>query len=255
MMKYFLLASGSRGNSLFVQSANGRFLIDVGLSATQVSQILVKKDIDPTSVDAILLTHSHSDHTRGVQVFANRYKIPIYAHPETLIAIERHLKPGQVTESVEAAFQIKDVQFQPFRLSHDCDPTHGYLVKTGGKTLALCTDTGIVTDKVKSMLQNVDAIILESNHDPRMLANGPYPQHLKERVSGRTGHLSNQDAGELLQEIMHTGLRQIVLAHLSDKNNTPGLALRTVLDCLGPQYEDRIYVARQRSVSETFILD
>ena len=128
-MRYCILASGSRGNSLFIESVHGRFLVDVGLSARKIETRLKERDIDPKTIDAIVLTHSHGDHVRGVGVFAHRHKLPIYGHPETLDSITHLLKPAQEVIPWSAPFTVKDVRFTPFELPHDCEPTVGYLVQ------------------------------------------------------------------------------------------------------------------------------
>lgn len=253
-MRFFLLASGSKGNSIFVESGNTRILIDAGISANKVRQALAVRDISAETISHIILTHAHSDHTRGVGVFANRYRIPVVGHPETLDEIARLLKPGQQTMAVEEPFQLEDFHFTPFAVPHDCYPTMGYIIRDGRKSLAICTDIGIVTNEIRRHLNGVNGLVLESNHDPEMLMNGPYPWHLKERVGGRQGHLSNQDAGKLLTEIDHGQLRHVILAHLSDQNNTAEMALRTVQKIVGPAFPARITVAEQRTASPMFSL-
>ncbi len=253
-MKFFILASGSRGNSLFVESHHGRFLIDVGLSARQIELRLHSKEIDPASIDAIILTHAHRDHVAGVGVFANRHKLPIYGHPETLDNISYLLKPHPKIKPWTGEFAIKDVRFTPFRVSHDCHPTHGYLVQENNSVLGVCTDLGVVTNEVKQHIRQAHALLLESNHDPNLLMNGPYPWHLKERVSGRLGHLSNHNAGELLKEIFSPHLGRVVLGHLSQENNTAALAYQTVLEYVGADKESIIDVVEQKNVSEMYYL-
>ncbi len=253
-MRYCLLASGSRGNSIFVESDYARVLIDVGVSARQVEERLRTREIDPETIDAIVLTHAHSDHVRGVGVFANRYKLPVHSHPDTLDSITRWLKPNQEIQPQVEPFRIKDISFTPFRLSHDCDPTVGFLIEVNGKRLVICTDLGVVTNEVKTNVCQAQALILESNHDPDLLMAGPYPWELKERISGRTGHLSNHNAGELLQEILNAHLQQVVLGHLSLENNEPQLALGTTLDYIGTQHEPLIDVVEQKTVSKMYTL-
>lgn len=253
-MKYCILASGSKGNSIFIESAYGRFLIDVGLSARQIEQRLLSREIDPASIDAIILTHAHSDHVRGVGVFANRHKIPVLGHPATLDNITHLLKPGQDVQPRFERFQLKDVTFTPFRVSHDCDPTVGYLIQENSKVFGICTDLGVVTEEVKTHVRQANALVLESNHDPAMLLSGPYPWELKERIAGRTGHLSNHNAGELLKEILHASLQHVILGHLSDENNTARLARETVLEYVGISQEEIIDVIEQKTVSEMFTL-
>ncbi|RMG68439.1 MAG: MBL fold metallo-hydrolase [Calditrichaeota bacterium] len=252
MLKFCVLASGSRGNCLYVESPGTRLLVDVGLSASQIERRLRSIQVDPYSLQAIVLTHHHNDHVRGVGVFARRFGLPVHGHPETLQAIRPHMKEGQPLEPWRQAFTIGDLSFQPFELSHDCFPTFGYLIRWRSRTLALCTDLGVVTDSVRQHLSQAHALVLESNHDPEMLYNGPYPWHLKERIAGRLGHLSNLDAGRLLGSIAHGGLQRVVLGHLSEKNNTARLALETVCEQITPALHPVVSVVEQRQVSEVF---
>lgn len=253
-MRYCLLASGSRGNSIFVESGYGRVLVDVGLSAKQIEERLKTHNIEPESIDAIVVTHAHGDHVRGVGVFANRFKLPIHAHPDTLDSITRRLKPNADIRPEIDRFLIKDISFTPFRVSHDCDPTVGFMISVNGKILTICTDLGVVTNEVRNHVRQAHALILESNHDPDMLMSGPYPWDLKERIAGRTGHLSNHNAGELLQEILAGHLQQVVLGHLSLENNQPELAVGTVLDYIGSRHEAMVDVVVQKTVSDMYTL-
>jgi phosphoribosyl 1,2-cyclic phosphodiesterase len=253
-MRYCILASGSKGNSTFIETQYARILVDVGLSAKKIEDRLRKLDVDPQSIDSIVLTHAHTDHVRGAGQFAHKHKIPIYAHPETLDEITPKLKQDQRIEPWHTSFYIKDTSFTPFHLSHDCYPTFGYLIQENSKTLAICTDLGVVTENVKEHLQKANALILESNHDQKMLINGTYPWHLKERIASRVGHLSNNEAGELLLQIYNGNIDKIILAHLSEDNNTSQLARNTVLEIVGNHLELYIDVIEQRQMSALFQL-
>ncbi len=253
-MRFCILASGSRGNSVLIESDHARVLVDVGLSARQIALRLQQIEVDPASINAIVLTHDHTDHVRGVGVFARRYQVPIYAHPETLDNITYLLRDTETVHPWRQKFTIRDITFRPFPLSHDSDPTVGYLVMHNQRRLALCTDLGVVTEEVKIHLQQADAILLESNHDPDMLLNGPYPWHLKERIASRVGHLSNHNAGEVLNTVLHAGTEWVVLGHLSEENNTAGLALETVLEYLPSSIHERVMVIEQRRISPVFQL-
>jgi len=251
-MRYCILASGSRGNSTYVETQYARILVDVGLSAKKIADRLRLMNVEPESIDSIVLTHAHNDHVRGVGQFAFKYNIPIYAHPETLDAITPKLKQGQKINPWQGAFYIKDAFFTPFNLSHDCYPTFGYLIQENLKTLAICTDLGVATPAVKEHLRKANLMILESNHDPLMLMNGVYPWHLKERIASRVGHLSNVEAGELIGDVLHSGMDKIILGHLSEDNNTSQIALDTVLEIVGNQLELYIEVIEQRRMSTVF---
>ena len=251
-MKVCILASGSKGNSLFLETAHSRFLVDVGLSARKIEQRLASIDIDPHTINAIVLTHGHGDHVRGVGVFAKRYGLTIYGHADTLDHIAHRLKPGQATHPWSGEFAIDGAQFVPFRLSHDCDPTYGYLIRENGRAFCVCTDLGIVTDDVKAHVSQAHTLLLESNHDANMLMNGPYPWDLKDRIAGRRGHLSNKDAGELLNEIWGPQLRRVILGHLSSENNTAEAAFQTVAGYIGAARASCLSVIEQNTVSELF---
>jgi phosphoribosyl 1,2-cyclic phosphodiesterase len=253
-MRYCILASGSKGNSTFIETNYARILVDVGLSAKKIEDRLKKLKIEPESIDSIVLTHAHADHVRGVGQFAYKFKVPIYAHPETLDEITSQLKPAQRIEAWQGEFYIKDACFTPFHLSHDCDPTFGYLIRENSKVLGICTDLGVGTENVKEHLRKSSALILESNHDPVMLMGGTYPWRLKERIASRVGHLSNIEAGELIQEILNSSMEKIILAHLSEDNNTAQIALDTVLEAVGDQLESVIGVIEQRRMSDMFEL-
>ncbi len=251
-MKFCILASGSRGNSIYVEGSNSHVLVDVGMSAREIERRLASRELSPESIGAVVLTHAHGDHVKGVGVFANRYKIPVYGHPDTLDATTKRLKKGQSVVPINGPFEINGLRFTPFRVPHDCEPTHGYLINDSTSMLAICTDIGYVTDTVKSHIRQANALILESNHDSDMLMNGPYPFDLKARIDGRGGHLSNHHAGELLNEIIGPQLRRVVLGHLSNENNTPEKALNTVRSHLASEYHSRIHVIVQKTVSEIY---
>lgn len=253
-MRFVILASGSKGNSIFIETDYTRLLIDAGISANKISEKLELFEIEPRTIDAIVLTHSHADHVRGVGRFSTRYGIPIYAHPETLDSITNLLKQNQKLVPWYRDFQIKDIRLKPFKLSHDCEPTFGYLIEDNYKSLAICTDLGIAANNVKEILQQSNSIILESNHDTDMLINGRYPYYLKERIASRVGHLSNYEAGNLLREVMHSGIEQVILGHLSDENNTPQIALETVLSINEWQIESLLSVISQDQSSPIFQL-
>lgn len=252
MIKICSLSSGSKGNSIYIETGDTRILIDAGLSGLQIQKRLISIGVDPHSIDAIVLTHAHLDHVRGVGVFSRKFGTAIHGHPETLDSITRHLRGSEPLIPWRAGFRIGHFQFFPFPVSHDAYPTVGYRISAGSKTLAVCTDLGVVTGEVIDNLQRCQFLILESNHDPDMLMNGPYPWELKERIASRVGHLSNHDTGLLLKNILNGRIRQILLAHLSDENNTPELARGTVLEYLGNGHSDIIRVLEQRTVSSVF---
>jgi len=251
-MKICSLSSGSKGNSLFVESTYARILIDAGISGLKIQTGLESIAVDPSSIDGIILTHAHADHVRGVGVFSRKFDTPIYGHPETLDSISHYLTRFEKVTSWKFSFQIKDLTFTPFLLSHDAIPTVGYLITDLHHTIAICTDLGVVTETVINNLKQAETLILESNHDPELLLNGRYPWELKERISSRVGHLSNHDTGKLLKTILKGQIPNIILAHLSEENNTPELALQTVTEYIGERFSDRIEIFSQRKVSKIY---
>jgi phosphoribosyl 1,2-cyclic phosphodiesterase len=253
-MKICSLSSGSKGNSLFIESENTRILVDAGLSCKQIKTRLKSIEIDPQTIQAIIITHAHRDHVLGADMFSHQFEVPIYGHPDTLDNLTYLLKRNNKIIPWTGQFIIDDMTMVPFRVSHDAFPTVGYLIMANGKSMSVCTDLGIVTRVVEENLKLAQFLVIESNHDPEMLENGPYPWELKERISSRVGHLSNHETGELLKKILNGYMNKILLAHLSEENNLASLAKNTVLEYIGGQHEDLIDVIEQRKVSKVYEL-
>ncbi len=225
-----MLASGSKGNAIYLSDGHTRILIDAGLSGIQIERRLLLRGISPADLDAILVSHEHNDHIRGVGVLSRRFRLPIHISSKTAQASTRQL--GRLEKIVYfdcgKSFKINTLRIHPFSISHDAVDPAGFVFQVNGKKVGLATDLGIVTKLVKSYLTDCAVLILEANHDPDMLINGPYPWPLKQRVKGRSGHLSNQDTRALLAELTHDRLQHVVLAHLSEINNTPEKALDAI---------------------------
>ncbi len=251
-MKICSLSSGSKGNSLFIESGHARVLVDIGLSSRQISQRLATIEVEASSIDAIVLTHAHNDHVRGAGVFSRTFGTPLHAHPETLDNMSYLLRGNETVSPWREPFTVKDITFTPFRVSHDAVPTVGYLIRSGNRCLAVCTDLGVVTPDVTGHLGQAGFLVLESNHDPDMLMNGPYPWDLKERIASRVGHLSNHETGLLLKSILNGGVHKILLAHISEENNTPEMAKDTVLEYIGPELAETVDVLRQQVISPIY---
>jgi phosphoribosyl 1,2-cyclic phosphodiesterase len=240
------LASGSKGNAIYVSDGETNLLIDAGLSGVEIEKRLRSRNLFPERIDALVVSHEHGDHIRGVGVLARRYGIPVYLTAGTqrgaapfLGKIEQavHFEPGH-------PFAIGTLNLHPFSLPHDAADPAGFTVARNGVKLGIATDLGVAPAMIQTHLAGCQALILEANHDPRMLAEGPYPWPLKQRIAGRTGHLSNQDARDLLGRVRHDDLRHVVLAHLSEINNTPERALNAVCEGLG-RCRAELTVARQ----------
>jgi phosphoribosyl 1,2-cyclic phosphodiesterase len=235
-VKICSLASGSKGNCLYLETGETRVLIDAGLS---LREILLRMDgcgIDPAGVHAVLVSHEHIDHIRSVGSYARRFKIPVLASHLVRRKAESYLKKTEVIEFESGgAFIFRDCRIDPFPITHDaCDPV-GFLIESGAGLCGSATDLGVVTRLVADKLRGCRFLNLESNHDPDMLMNGPYPWDLKQRIKSRHGHLSNAESLELLFDLAHDGLEALVMAHLSEVNNHPDHVSRSASEFLRGQ--------------------
>ncbi len=249
-----MLASGSKGNAALLTSGNQRFLIDMGISCRTLVQRMRSVGVEPTSLSSIFLTHEHIDHIRGLATFSNKYQIPMYSSERTWKAIL--LKQGKIDRRwcriMPQKLQIGNVSIHSFSIPHDATDPHGYcfLNEASNSKCTYLTDTGFVTDIVREEVKGSDILVLEANHDVEMLKNGDYPYDLKQRILSTHGHLSNDSAGWLLAE-MDKLPEQVILAHLSEHNNKPRLALETIsniLDGKNRLHETNIFVAKQDEV-------
>jgi len=215
------LASGSKGNATYISDGQTSILIDAGLSGIEIQRRLTSRDLSPEDLDAIIVTHEHSDHTRGVGILSRRYKLPVYINPKTHGACPGL---GKLYETrlfeCGTTFQVNNMTVHPFAVSHDAEDPAGFTIGQNGVTIGIATDLGIATAMVRQHLKCCSLLILEANHDPIMLETGPYPWPLKQRIRGRTGHLSNPDSKTLLEELQHDNLQYVILGHLSEINNT-----------------------------------
>ena len=227
------LASGSKGNSLFVSCSNNSILIDAGLSGVEMERRLGLLNIDPESLTAIVITHEHSDHIKGAGILSRRYKLPLYITPKTYGACQ---SLGKIEDlrffECGTSFNIDQIRINPFSISHDAEDPAGMTLEYKDHKIGIATDLGFATNLVKDHLKGSSLLYLESNHDPEMLMNGSYPWHLKQRIKGRMGHLSNLDAKILVSELKTERLKHVVLAHLSEENNSPQKAAREVSESL-----------------------
>lgn len=223
------LASGSKGNSLFVSCRNSSILIDAGLSGVEIERRLNRVNIDPESLTAIIVTHEHSDHVKGTGILSRRFNLPVYITRKTYAACKGLGKIKDICFfECGTPFEIDDILVSPFSISHDAEDPAGLTMEYMSQKIGVATDLGVATGLVKEHLKNSNILYLESNHDPDMLINGPYPWHLKQRIKGRTGHLSNTDTGKLIAELKTDRLKHVILAHLSEENNCPQKAMQEV---------------------------
>lgn len=233
-MRFCSIASGSSGNCIYVGSETTHLLVDAGISARRIENGLNDLELAGRDVDGILVTHEHSDHIAGIATLSKKYHIPIYATSGTIQAMKNIPALANVEESLyievreDEKFTVKDLTVQPMRISHDAAQPAAYRIGYGSKRVGVCTDLGVYNDYTVECLKGLDALLLESNHDVKMLQVGPYPYYLKRRILGDRGHLSNENAGKLLNSIVHDGLSTIMLGHLSKENNLPELAYEAV---------------------------
>ncbi len=226
------LASGSRGNSTYVGTHERGLLVDVGVSAKRAAELLVRREIAPEAVQGILVTHEHRDHTSGVRVFCRRHRVPVYVQRDVAPEVDLKGVDDVRTFDGDAPFDVDGFRVDPFPIPHDTVEPLGYVVERDGCRVGVATDMGMRTRLVEERLASCGAVLLEFNHDLEMLVDGPYPWWLKQRVRGRLGHLSNEDALEMLEVIVGGSVRHVMLGHLSQENNRPELVEALVRDRL-----------------------
>lgn len=223
-MKICLLASGSKGNAVYIETGGTRLIIDAGLSATEILKRLALIGVEASSIHGILISHDHSDHTRGTGTLARKLKIPVLVSYRTRKAVEKLLHKCSVIEfESEYPFTFRDISIDPFQTTHDAVDPLGFVIDSTEGRYGHATDFGIVTRLLTEKLRRCRALVIEANHDEEMLMNGPYPWHLKQRIKSRHGHISNTESVNLLEELLHEGLQGVFLAHLSEVNNDPQL--------------------------------
>ena len=230
MLQVSILASGSKGNSVYVEMDGVRLLVDAGISAARITKGLRARGIEPQSIDAVLVTHEHIDHVRGLKTLAKQYHLPILATRGTLAGIDGGAAFEDDMRSISDAFMIGNVTVQPFATSHDAAEPCGFRIE-GSHCCTVATDLGVVTDTVQDAMEGADVLVLEANHDADLLRQGNYPWPLKRRILSNRGHLANGDAAWALTR-MKKHPRKVYLAHLSEENNRPALACDTVHDIL-----------------------
>lgn len=235
-MLFSPLCSGSGGNASYLEAGAARLLIDAGLAASRVAALLEAVDATPKQLTAILVTHEHSDHTAGVGVLSRRYDLPVYATAGCWTSMRRavgEIAPRNIRViEADQPFMIRGLSVRPFSTPHDAADPVGYVFSHNGGSVALMTDVGHVSAHMLDCAAGADLVLLEANHDTDMLRAGNYPYPLKLRILSAQGHLSNEDAALVLARLYRGGLRNAIIGHLSNENNTPELALMTVLSVL-----------------------
>lgn len=234
MLKFCSLYSGSTGNSLYVQTDNSKILIDAGESCKKIEEGLADINVDVNSLDAILVTHEHSDHIKGLGTLSKKHNIPVFANKNTWNSMEEQknkiLAENIKTFNTNEIFQIGDLSITPFSIPHDAADPCGFNITNGNQKISIATDLGHITEDILYHLENSSFIMLESNYDPEILKCSSYPYLLKRRISGPDGHLSNELAGKIISHLINSGLKQAMLGHLSKENNFPELAYKTVVE-------------------------
>jgi len=256
-MRFCVLASGSKGNSTYLETGSTRILVDAGLSGKEIERRLAAIDVDAATLSAIIVTHEHNDHICGVGVLSRRFGLPVFVNEKTMLGGGKTLqKLAQWHPFVTGTtFTFQDLSIHPFVVSHDAADPVGFRIDDGNYSLGYCTDTGKVSHLMHHRLAGCDGLVIESNHDPEMLKTGPYPEYLKQRVRSNVGHLPNREAADFVDSLRHAGLQHVVLAHISETNNHPDLVLAAVREAMpevgrGGALMPAISLGRQERVGE-----
>ena len=234
MLNFCSLYSGSSGNSLFIQTPNTKLLVDAGVSSKKIENALLDINVDPSSLDGILVTHEHTDHVQGLGTFSKKFNLPVYVNQETLDAMPKQkdkISNNNIkTFKISDKFSIGDLDIKPFSIPHDAANPCGFNIWKEDKKISIATDIGHINKDVLKQLEESLFIMLEANYDPEVLRCSSYPFTLKSRIAGPTGHLSNEMAGKTISHLLKSGLKNAMLGHLSKESNFPELAYQTVVD-------------------------
>lgn len=228
-MKVCILASGSKGNCAYIETDKTRSLVDLGMSTSYISKSLKNIGVDPFSIQRVFITHTHSDHVAGLKVFIKKYHPIIYLTEKMDNELDFDIEDKVYIDKTTV---IDDLMVDVFKTSHDVADSNGYVFESNGKSVVYVTDTGYIHVKNFNKLRNKSMYVFESNHDVRMLKEGRYPYHLQQRILGDKGHLSNKDSAYYLSKLIGDKTKKIILIHLSEENNKPEIALKTLLDTL-----------------------
>lgn len=254
MQGFCPLASGSKGNSVYLGTGTTKLLIDAGISGRATKVKLAQLEIDVEDIDGILITHNHTDHIRGLKILAYRLGIPLYANVETAKAIVDTFGgdcPAFKIFSTGETFELGDMEVHPFSIQHDTADPVAFTIRTGDLKIGFCTDLGFVTTLVESKLQDCDYLYIEANHQPSMVHASPRPMIYKQRVLSRSGHLSNEACGKLLSSVASSKLKHVYLAHLSEECNSPDTALSVVNESLQhAKHQPKLSIALQHEISK-----
>lgn len=255
IFKVCILASGSAGNATLVSTENTRILVDAGLSKRETTKRLAAIGETPEKLDAILVSHEHSDHVSGLVTLAKSYSIPVYMTRLTAPAIDwGEYQPRLETFQAGSRFSIGDICIDSFTVPHDAADPVGFCFRANGIKAGIATDLGYLPDSIKVHLTGADLLLLESNHDLQMLRVGPYPWSVKQRVMGRNGHLSNEVASDFIRTGLDTRTSTLVLGHISEQNNHPAIVQQAAAQALnGRSLFTRLVIAHPGQQSEVFV--
>ena len=247
-MRVSVLSSGSKGNTTYIESKNAKILIDVGNTAKYIKEKLEDIGVEPEELDAVLITHTHIDHIKGLKVFEKKYNIPVYLSDimlKSLDFIDKYVL-------LDDEFDIKDIHINSIKTSHDAPDSRGYVLSSENKSVVYITDTGYINKKYFDILKNRNLYIMESNHDVEMLNNGNYPFSLRQRILSDKGHLSNYDSAKYLCSFIGDNTKYVLLAHLSEDNNTEELAYETLISRLNKNniHINNIIIAKQNKETD-----
>ena len=251
-MRVSVLSSGSKGNTTFIETDMAKILIDIGNTSKYVKEKLEDFGVEPNELDAILITHTHIDHVKGLKVFEKKYHVPVYITKIMYQSLEFLDDYVEISDE----FDIKDMHIMAIKTSHDVDDARGYIISNDDKSIVYITDTGYINKKYFDILSNRNLYIMESNHDVEMLSNGKYPFQLRQRILSDKGHLSNYDSSKYLSSFIGDNTKYILLAHLSEENNTEELAYETLVNRLNNdnKHVDKIIIAKQDKETELICL-
>jgi phosphoribosyl 1,2-cyclic phosphodiesterase len=252
------LASGSKGNSTFIASGSTKLLVDAGISLKSIQERLSSIGVDIREIDAVILTHEHSDHIAGLKAITSKYQIPVIANAQTAEAVVEVLQecPKFKIMTTLEPFEVGDIEVLPFPVRHDAIEPVAMVLSTNKHKVGICTDLGFVTTSIRHHLRDADVLIVEANHKPEFVHASSRPDVYKTRVLSRIGHLSNEECGKLLVDVAHAKLKKVYLAHLSSECNTAEVALATVQNILEHNFINlSLCIALQECASELVHLE
>lgn len=255
-MKVHVLSSGSKGNSTLIETKKAKILIDLGTTSSYIEKELEKLNISPNEINAIFISHIHSDHIKGLKVFVKRYNPLIYVTEKLLFLLTEQIGDFRYELYDDKTAIVNDIKINIIKTSHDAGESVGFIITSENSSIVHITDTGFINSKYHDILSNKNLYVFESNHDVKMLREGPYPYHLQQRVISDKGHLSNDQASKYLCKFIGKNTKQIVFAHISEKNNTEEKVLETFKKELEKNNKEfnNVMIARQNECTKEIIV-